>query len=147
MVKIEYSHELPRVRFTEDFEEIFCVIRKKWLVLTPEEWVRQNFLHHLIHTLHFPASLIAVEKKLTLGEMIKRFDIIIYTNKAEPYMIIECKEMNIPLSENVMEQVMRYNIPLRAPYLIITNGSYSRVFKLENNQISEIENIPELPND
>lgn len=147
MVKIEYAHELPKVRLADNLEEIFCIIRKRWLILTPEEWVRQNFLHHLINTLHFPASLIAVEKTLVLAELKKRFDIVIYTNSAEPYIIVECKEMNIPLTENVLDQVMRYNIPLRAPYLIITNGSYSRIFSLENDHLKEIESFPELPND
>ena len=145
MVKIEYSHEPPKVRLTTESEEIFCIIRKRWLVLTPEEWVRQNFLHHLINTLHFPASLIAVEKTLTLGELTKRFDIIIYSKEMQPYVIIECKEMDIPLTESVLAQVMRYNIPLRAPNLIITNGSYCRAFILGENQITELEEFPDLP--
>lgn len=145
MVKIEYTHALPKVRLTTGSEEIFCIIRKRWLILTPEEWVRQNFLHHLIHTLYFPASLIAVEKTLTLGELTKRFDIIVYSKLAQPYIIVECKEMNVPLTENVFAQVMRYNIPIRSPNLLITNGSYCRAFILENNQIIETEKFPELP--
>ena len=145
MVKIEFSHEPPRVRFTDAVEEIFCTIRKRWMILTPEEWVRQNFIHHLVSTLHFPASLIAVEKQLTMGALKKRFDIVVYSINAEPYIVVECKEMNFKLSESIFNQVMRYNISLRAPYLIITNGSYCRAFRLENVMVREIECLPELP--
>lgn len=93
-------------------------------LLTPEEWVRQNFLLYLTETLSYPASLIAVEKQLMLGDVKKRFDIVVYGKDMKPFMIVECKEMNVPLTESVLQQVLRYNINIQAEYLIITNGSH-----------------------
>lgn len=142
LIKISYTQKPPSIRKAENREEIFCVIRKRWLKITPEEWVRQNFLLYLIHDLHFPAALIAVEKQLQLGELKKRFDIVVYSSLHQPYMLIECKEMNVTLSENVLQQVLRYNIPVNAPYIIITNGSYCMAFTIENAQVKELHQFP-----
>lgn len=103
-------------------EMIFDRFRKKYVVLTPEEWVRQNFLNYLVKVLQYPASLIAVEKEIFLGEMKKRYDIVIYNRATQPWMLVECKEMNVPLTEHTMQQVIRYNMVIPATYLVITNG-------------------------
>lgn len=92
------------------------------MVLTPEEWVRQNLLLFLTEVMHYPASLMAVEKQLLLGELKKRFDLVIYKNDL-PFMLIECKEMNVPISQKTLDQLLRYNINLQAAYFIITNGT------------------------
>ncbi len=123
-------------------ESVFCIIRKRWVLLTPEEWVRQNFLLYLTESLAYPASLIAVEKQLTLGELTKRFDAVVYDKQSNPFMIIECKEMNVPLSEKVLQQVLRYNIQLQASYLAVTNGSYAMVFKRSGNDIEQMSYFP-----
>ena len=112
-------------------------------MLTPEEWVRQNFLLYLIHTLKYPASLIAVEKQLYLGELKKRFDILIYKNSLA-FMVVECKEMNVALDKTVLDQVLRYNLSLAVPYLVMTNGSYCMALSLQDNTITEIECLPDL---
>ncbi|PSL47279.1 type I restriction and modification enzyme subunit R-like protein [Chitinophaga niastensis] len=103
-------------------ELIFDRFRKKYVTLTPEEWVRQNFLNYLVKTLQYPASLIGIEKEIFLGEMKKRFDIVIYNREMQPWMLVECKEMNVPLTEQTMQQVIRYNMVIPATYLVITNG-------------------------
>lgn len=103
-------------------EMIFDRFRKKYVVLTPEEWVRQNFLNYLVKVLQYPASLIAIEKEIFLGEMKKRYDIVIYNRATQPWMLVECKEMNVPLTEHTMQQVIRYNMVIPATYLVITNG-------------------------
>ncbi|MBN8838234.1 MAG: type I restriction enzyme HsdR N-terminal domain-containing protein [Sphingobacteriia bacterium] len=102
-------------------EQIFDVVRKQWVRLTPEEWVRQNFIHFLLNNA-YPASLIAVEKEIVLNDLKKRCDIIVYRN-GEPWMIIECKETNVPLTEKVVHQVLNYNQALLVKYLLITNGT------------------------
>lgn len=106
-------------------ELIFDRYRKKYVVLTPEEWVRQNFLNYLVKVLQYPASLIGIEKEIFLGEMKKRYDIVIYNRAMQPWMLVECKEMNVPLSEHTMQQVIRYNMVIPATYLVITNGTYT----------------------
>ena len=142
LIKIAYTQKPPSIRTVENKEEIFCVIRKRWFRITPEEWVRQNFLLHLIHDLTYPPSLIAVEKQLQVGELKKRFDIVVYSTSHKPYMIIECKEMNVPLTENVLQQALRYNIPVNAPFVVITNGAYCMAFKIQDGKFSETDQLP-----
>src|SRR5688572_28310618 len=120
MIKINYPDKKPDVKIVDGKEYIFCFIRKKWMLITPEEWVRQNVLLYLTGVLNYPASLIAVEKQLQLGELNKRFDIVVYKNDV-PFVLIECKEMNVPINQKTLDQVMRYNINLQAAYFIITN--------------------------
>ncbi len=144
MIKIAYTQKPPSIRKNENREEIFCIIRKRWFVLSPEEWVRQNFLLYLIHDLHYPASLIAVEKQLMVGELKKRFDIVVYSGNHQPYLIVECKARNVPLSEKVLHQALRYNIPVRALYIVITNGSYCMAFEKLDSQIKALENLPTM---
>ncbi len=142
MIKITYPDKKPLIKTQEGKELIFCIIRKRWIQITPEEWVRQNFLQYLVEVLHYPASLIAVEKQLMIADIKKRFDIVVYDKQAKPFMIIECKEMNVPLSEEVLQQALRYNSNIQANYLMITNGSYCAGFEKVDNSFSEINMMP-----
>ena len=144
MIKIEFPKEQIKIRQQGGINEIFDAIRKKWLVLTPEEWVRQNFLQYLLITKKYPASLIAVEKEIKLGELKKRCDIVVYNRQSQPWMIIECKEMNVNLSEKTMKQILRYHISLPAKYLVITNGSYCFGFEKKEGQFIETNHFPEF---
>lgn len=141
MIKINYPDKKPAIKITEGRELIFCVIRKRWLVLTPEEWVRQNLLLFFIGVMNYPASLMAVEKQLLLGELKKRFDLVIYRNDL-PFMLVECKEMNVPVSQKTLDQVMRYNVNLQAVYFIISNGTDCYGFKNEDGKMVEIATFP-----
>ena len=142
MIKIEFPKDQFKVQQREGVNEIFDAIRKKWLVLTPEEWVRQNIIQFLLIKKDYPASLIAIEKEIKLGELKKRCDVVVYNRQSQPWMIIECKEMNVTLSEKTLEQILRYHITLPAKYLIITNGSYCFGFQKNNNRFIEIDNFP-----
>ncbi len=142
MIKIIYPNIKPRIRVNESKEEIFCVIRKKWLVITPEEWVRQNFLLYLIEELAYPASLISVEKGLMIGELARRYDIVVYSKNIQPLMVVECKEMNVALNEATILQVLRYNSLLQANYLIVTNGISCAAFEKLESGFREIEVMP-----
>jgi hypothetical protein len=144
MIKIEYPPYQPKIKEESGKEFIFDEFRKRWIVLTPEEWVRQNFLQYLTQIKEYPASLIAIEKEIKLGELKKRFDIVVYDADTKPWVIVECKEMNVTLDKNVLDQVLRYNMSLNVPYLIITNGSYCRAFSLKENKFSEIDFLPNL---
>lgn len=144
MIKIEFPKQQLKIRQQAGVNEVFDIIRKKWLRLSPEEWVRQHMLHYLL-VKKYPSSLIAVEKEIKLGELTKRCDVVVYNRNAAPFMIIECKEMNVPLSERTLEQILRYHITLPAEYLIVTNGSYCFGFQKINNQFIEINEFPPYP--
>ena len=124
--------------------KIFDQVRKKFLVLTPEEWVRQNFVQYLIQDKGYPASLICIEKGLKVNHLYKRCDILIYNSFGNAKLLIECKSPSIKLSSETFQQVARYNISFKLPYLIVTNGMQhfcSKIdFKLSN--YSFLEHIP-----
>ncbi|RXK87137.1 type I restriction enzyme HsdR N-terminal domain-containing protein [Filimonas effusa] len=141
MIGIEYPHYNFKTRLDGEKRLLFDEVRRIWVVLTPEEWVRQNFIQYLAQTKGYPTSVMAVEKMITLGEMKKRCDIVIY-REAKPWMIVECKEMNVPLSENVAGQILRYNISLNVRYLIVTNGSYT--FGLDTGSMKGLTAIPDF---
>ncbi len=144
MIKIDYPPYHPGIKTTDGKENIFDAIRKKWVLLTPEEWVRQNFLHYLIQIKKYPASLIAVEKELNLGELKKRTDIVVYNHLAKPFMIVECKEMNVAVDEKVLQQALRYHISIPVPYIVITNGTSCFAFEKKGNSIIEINELPDF---
>ncbi len=143
MIKLNYPNIKPAINTENGKELIFCIIRKRWFNITPEEWVRQNFVLYLIHSLQYPASLIAVEKQLILSEVKKRFDIVVYKD-AIPFMIVECKEMNVSLSDSTISQVLNYNSCVQAPYIVVTNGSYCAGFLKQENKFVEIEKLPQF---
>jgi type I site-specific restriction-modification system R (restriction) subunit len=128
MIKIDCPKHNFRIKQEGNKEFIFDEIRKAWVSLTPEEWVRQNFLQWLMQIKQYPASLISVEKEIKVNGLKKRYDIVVYKN-ALPWMIVECKEMNVPLNDAVITQVVTYNSNLNVGYLVITNGSSTHVFE------------------
>lgn len=143
MIKIEFPKDRVRIRRRDELHEIFDVIRKKWLIVTPEEWVRQNIIQFLLVKKKYAASLMAIEKEIKLGELKKRCDVVVYNSEAHPWMIIECKEMNVAISQKTMEQILRYHIAVPAKYLIITNGSFCFGFQKSNNRFIEIHHFPD----
>jgi type I site-specific restriction-modification system R (restriction) subunit len=128
MIKITYP--TYNFRFKEEANKafIFDEVRKQWIWLSPEEWVRQNFLQYLIQVKKYPASLLSVEKEIKSGELKKRYDIVVYKN-GEPWMIVECKEMEVALNDAVITQVLRYNAYLDVDFLVVTNGSATHAFE------------------
>ena len=143
MTRIQYPQFDFRIKKEDEKEWIFDEIRRQWVRLSPEEWVRQNILQYLIQVKKYPASLIAVEKEILLGELRKRFDILIYRD-AKPWMIIECKEMNVPLSEGTIRQILNYNITIQAEYIVITNGTDNHAFSLITGTAESILALPEF---
>lgn len=143
MIKIDYPAHDFRMRKDNEREMIFDELRKVWLKLTPEEWVRQNFVRFLLSK-KYPAALIALEKKIMVGELTKRFDILVYSNAHEPWMMIECKAMDVALSPEVLNQVLRYNIALPVRFLVITNGTSCMTFQKQHNMLVPLETFPEF---
>ncbi|NQX80984.1 MAG: type I restriction enzyme HsdR N-terminal domain-containing protein [Flavobacteriaceae bacterium] len=111
-----------KVKYRENKQLIFDPIRKKYLVLTPEEWVRQHFVNYLIKHKKYPATLIGLEKKVMLNGMLRRTDILVFNKRAEPYIIVECKAPSVNIDQKTFDQVARYNAKLNAKYIIVTNG-------------------------
>ena len=142
MMTINYPEPDFQLRKEGSREFIFDTLRKKWVVLTPEEWVRQNFIAYLIRVKKYPATLIAVEKEIQLGEMNKRFDILVYNNDHRPWMMVECKSLEVQLDEGVLQQLLRYHISVPVDFLVITNGKQCYGWQKKENQLEE---IPELP--
>lgn len=123
-------------------DSIFDELRKRWLLLTPEEWVRQNFVQYLVRSKQYPAARIALEKEIQLGELRKRFDVLVYDKDFKPWMMIECKSGDVVLNEQVLMQLLRYNISVPVTYLIITNGKHTFGWKRADNQLILIDEIP-----
>ena len=117
---------LPTYKFklksSENKTLIFDKLRKRYFVLTPEEWVRQHFVMFLIDEKKYPTSLIALEKQLTINNRKKRTDILIFNKKGVPEIIVECKAPQIKIKQDTFDQIARYNLKLKANYLIVTNG-------------------------
>ena len=125
---------------------IFDPIRKKYLVLTPEEWVRQHVIHLLVHQLHFSKNLLKQEGGLKYHELDKRSDILIYTTTGKPYFLIECKAPEVPISTKTIEQVTRYNKVLSAPYFAVTNGLKTYCFEVQANGLAkQMNGFPTVP--
>lgn len=124
--------------------KIFDSIRKKFVSLTPEEYVRQHFTNWLINYLHYPMGLIANEVKISLNSTIKRCDTIVYSNTGDPIMIIEYKAPHISINQNVFDQIVRYNMVLKTKYLVVSNGMqhYCCIIDYENNSYQFIPHIP-----
>jgi len=143
MLAVNYPEPAFRIKKEEDKDFIFDTLRKKWLLLTPEEWVRQNFASYLIQVMRYPSTLIALEKLIMLGELKKRFDILVYDTQHRPWMMIECKSPDIKLDENVLQQVLRYNISVPVEYLVITNGHENWGWRRAENSLLLIDSLPE----
>jgi hypothetical protein len=142
MIHITYPPHNFKVEERNGQRFIFDNIRKKWLLLTDEEWVRQNFVNYLLIEMSYPATLLALEKSLTLNELKKRFDILVYDSKHQPWMLIECKAPQVLLSEAALQQVLRYNISVPVPFIAITNGAATFGWQKEHGQLRKLDALP-----
>jgi type I site-specific restriction endonuclease len=122
MVKLNLPDFDYKLKKAEGKVWIFDVIRKKFIVLTPEEWVRQHFIHYLVTEKKYPRSLIRVEGGLNYNQLQKRSDIVVFGRDGNPWMIIECKSFQLSLSATTLQQVSAYNASLKASFISVTNG-------------------------
>ncbi len=125
--------------------KIFDAIRKKFLVLTPEEWVRQNVVRFLVEEKGFPPNLIVIEMGLKLNGLQKRADIIVYSKLGKPVLLVECKAPHVKIDQKVFDQIGRYNITFKLPYLLVTNGMEHFCAQIDFNSkdFSFLQEIPE----
>ncbi|MFD1316120.1 type I restriction enzyme HsdR N-terminal domain-containing protein [Namhaeicola litoreus] len=144
MVELNFPTYPFRLKSKENKVFIFDILRKKEVVLTPEEWVRQHVLHWLINAKKYPASIIAIEKQLQLNKITKRTDILIFDKSGQPDVIIECKAPHISITQNSFDQIARYNLKLNANVLMVTNGLQHYYCAIDHTNEAYVF-LPELP--
>jgi predicted type IV restriction endonuclease len=142
MIDVPYPEPQFRMRKEGEKPYIFDPVRKVWLLLTEEEWVRQNFVAYLVKEKGYPPTLIALEKELLLNDLKKRFDVLVYNQEHQPWMMIECKAPGVTLSEAVLQQALRYNMSIPVEYIIITNGNHTMGWKKQRGGLEMIRELP-----
>ena len=120
-----------KIRESSSRKEVFDPVRQKWVVMTPEEHVRQVFILYLLNVKGFPLSHLSVEHAVTVNGMTQRYDLVVFDGELKPYLVVECKAPQVKLTQAVVEQAARYNSTLRAPLLCITNGLEHRAFHID----------------
>lgn len=142
MIPVQFPTPQFKMKTEGEKRYIFDAIRKTWLLLTEEEWVRQNIVAYLVRSLEYPQNMIALEKGLELNTLKKRFDILVYNSTHQPWLMVECKAPEIALNEEVLQQVLRYNISIPVEYMIITNGEHTMGWRKQNGGLQMIEAVP-----
>ncbi|MFP9114270.1 type I restriction enzyme HsdR N-terminal domain-containing protein [Flavobacterium sp. RHBU_3] len=132
MQKLNFPEYSFRFKNSENKVAIFDDIRKKFILLTPEEWVRQHVVHFLLTAKNFPKSHINVEKVVKINGMNKRYDIVVYRPDGSIFLIVECKAPYVPITQTTFDQIARYNMVLNAGYLMVTNGLNHYFCQMDN---------------
>lgn len=143
MIQVDFSTIQLQLRKEEDKTQVYDPLRKKWVILTPEEHVRQYLLQYLTGTLQYPPSLIAVEKQITLGNLNKRFDIVVYNREHRPWLLAECKAPEVMITEITLNQLLQYHNSLQCDYWVLANGH--QLFCADAKDKNNIVWLSELP--
>ena len=148
MQNLNFPNYSFRFKNSENKMAIFDEIRKKFVVLTPEEWVRQHVVQYLLLEKKYPKSLINVEKLVKVNGLNKRYDIVVFQPNGEIFMLIECKAPEVAISQQTFDQIARYNLKLNAQYLMVTNGlnHYFCQMDFENEKYVFLKEAPEYRN-
>ncbi len=146
MQKLNFPSYTFRFKNSENKVAIFDEIRKKFIFLNPEEWVRQHVIQFLITEKKYPKSYINVEKELKINDLIKRYDVVIFNSDKTINLLVECKAPKIKINQTTFDQIARYNLTLRAKYLMVTNGlnHYFCQMDFENEKYVFLESLPEF---
>ena len=146
MQKLNFSNYSFRFKNSENKTYIFDIIRKKFLLLTPEEWVRQHVLNYLIEDLKYPKSLINVEKLVNVNGLKRRYDIVVFKSDGSLFLLVECKAPEVQISQATFDQIAQYNFVLKAENLMITNGlnHYFCQMDFENEKYVFLKELPEF---
>lgn len=148
MQQLNFSKYSFRFKNSENKVLIFDEIRKKFIILTPEEWVRQHVIHHLLYELNYPKSHINVEKLIKINGLTKRYDVVVFQSNGEILILIECKAPSIAISQATFDQIARYNLVLHANFLMVTNGlnHYFCQMDFENEKYLFLKELPAYTN-
>lgn len=132
------------VREQGQSKQIFDSVRKRFVALTPEEWVRQHFLRFMIEFRMYPPSLIAIERSVKVNNLSQRADIVVYNREGKPWLLIECKAPSVKISHDTFLQAARYNLTLQVPYLALTNGLEHYCLYFNGKEFEFLDNLPEF---
>lgn len=138
------KYQIKIYKDKSDNLKVFDSLRKKYVALTPEEYVRQHFINYIVNHLHYPIGLTSNEVTINLNNTTKRCDTVVFKKDGTPLMIIEYKAPNIEIDQNVFDQIVRYNMVLHADYLVVSNGIQHYCCKIDYNKNS-IQFIPQIP--
>ena len=122
MQKLNFPKIDIKSKVVDESIQVFDIVRKKYLILTPEEWVRQHVIHYLISQKKYPKGLMQIEKLISYNNLKTRADIVVYNNKSVPLLLVECKAPSVKINKNAFDQIAKYNYELKAKYLYVTNG-------------------------
>lgn len=144
MQKLNFPNYSFRFKNSENKTYIFDVIRKKFLLLTPEEWVRQHVVHFLIEEMNYPKTLINVEKLVKVNGINKRYDAVVFRNDGSIFLLVECKAPEVNITQQTFDQIAQYNLVLKAENLMVTNGlnHYFCQMDFENEQYIFLKELP-----
>jgi hypothetical protein len=144
MKKLNFPVYSFRFKNSENKVAIFDEIRKKFILLTPEEWVRQHTIQFLLNENQYPKSYINVEKLIKINDLSKRYDVVVFQPNGEIFLLIECKAPEVLISQNTFDQIARYNLVLKAKYLMVTNGlnHYFCQMDFENEKYDFLKELP-----
>ncbi len=145
MIKLNFPTYSFRFKNSKNKVSIFDEIRKKYIFLTPEEWVRQHVVQFLLLDKKYPKSLINVEKVIKINTLTKRYDAVVFEPNGEIFLLVECKAPEIAISQHTFDQIARYNLVLKAKYLMVTNGlnHYFCQMDFENEKYVFLKELPE----
>jgi len=148
MKKLNFPTYSFRFKNSENKVAIFDEIRKKFILLTPEEWVRQHTLHYLVQDNKYPKSYINVEKLIKINTLNKRYDIVVFQTNGSIFLLIECKAPEVAITQKTFDQIARYNLELKAKYLMVTNGlnHYFCQMDFENKKYIFLSELPQYEN-
>ncbi|UJH92275.1 type I restriction enzyme HsdR N-terminal domain-containing protein [Antarcticibacterium sp. 1MA-6-2] len=144
MQKLNFPDYSFRFKNSENKIAVFDEIRKKFVILTPEEWVRLNTVQYLKQQKKYPTSLINVEKQVKIGKIVKRYDIVVFNSSGEVHLVVECKAPEITITQATFDQIARYNMKLNAQFLMVTNGLQHYVCQMDY-QKEKYNFLPQLP--
>ncbi len=146
MQKLNFPSYSFRFKNSENKVSIFDEIRKKFMLMTPEEWVRQNVVRFLLEEKKYPKSYINVEKIIKINGLTKRYDIVVFQPNGKIFLLIECKAPEVPISQNTFDQIARYNMVLEAEFLMVTNGLNHYFCKMdyEKEQYHFLKDLPDF---
>jgi hypothetical protein len=144
MKQLQFPSYSFRFKNSENKVAIFDEIRKKFIIITPEEWVRQHVVQFLLQDKKYPKSHINVEKLLKINDLNKRYDVVVYNPDGSIFILVECKAPEIKISQHTFDQIARYNMTLNAEYLMVTNGLNHYFCKMDYEN-EKYDFLPELP--
>ena len=146
MPQLNLPNVALKTKLVEGTTQVFDAVRKKYLVLTAEEWVRQHFIHYLNSEKKYPLGLMGIEQMVKYNEQSTRADIVLYTNEGKPNMIVECKSPKVKITQDAFNQIAKYNFKLRVDFLVVTNGMqhFCCAMDYENNKITFLNEVPEF---